>query len=235
MTAFTLKIIAFISMFADHLAITLPDTFPFWFRAIGRMAWPIFAYLLAEGFRHTKSSEKFLLRLFAFALISQIPYAIAMGNPISFTANTNIFYTLFLGGTAITLYERFKTKYNSPTIALLGALFPATLLAEILTTDHGGMGVFFIFAMYAIKHRHLRLVAMGGFTLIQFLPLIPAHFAGVNIRLEYLLAIPFALAAIPLITQYNGKRGLQIKHLFYWAYPAHLTILAIITTILTSG
>jgi len=232
MTAFTLKIIAIVSMLIDHIAVVFPDTFPFWFRGIGRLAWPIFAYLLADSFRHTKSLDKFLMRLFIFALISEIPYDIAMGNSINFAANTNIFYTLFLGGTAILLYERFKVKYGWQTSAIIGALFPAAVLAEILTADYGGMGVLFIFTIYAIKHRPLRLAAMGGFALFQFLPLIPAHILGIDIRFEYLLAIPFALATVPLVAMYNGKRGIQAKWLFYLIYPTHLVVLVVIAAML---
>ena len=103
MTAFTLKIIALTAMFIDHIAVVFPDTVPLWFRAIGRLAFPIFAYLLAEGFRHTRSKEKLLMRLLAFAAISEIPYDLVMGNTINSATNTNIFYTLFLGGVAIWL------------------------------------------------------------------------------------------------------------------------------------
>ena len=184
MTAFTLKIIAIVSMLIDHMAIVSPDTFPFWFRGIGRIAWPIFAFLLAEGFRHTKSPEKFLMRLLAFALISEIPYDLAMGNTINFTANTNIFYTLFLGGMAIRCYEKMKTWYNWQTMAVLGAILPTALLAEVLTADYGGMGVLFIFAMYAIKPQRLRMAVMGGFALTQFIPLLVAYSLGISVSVK---------------------------------------------------
>jgi len=232
MTTFVLKMIAIASMLIDHMAIVFPDTFPFWFRGIGRIAWPIFAFLLAEGFRRTKSPEKFLMRLLAFALISQIPYDMAMGNTINFAANTNIFYTLFFGGMAIFMYERFKEKYGWQAMAVLGALLPTASLAEILTADYGGMGVLFIFAMYAIRHKPLQLMAMGGFALAQFIPLLMAYSLGIDIRFEYLLMIPFALATVPLVAMYSGKRGIQAKWLFYIAYPAHLTVLVFIALML---
>ena len=232
MTAFTLKVIATVSMIIDHMAIVFSDIFPFWFRGIGRLAWPIFAYLLADSFRYTKSPDKFLMRLFIFALISEIPYDLAMGNSINFAANTNIFYTLFLGGTAILLYERFKIKHGWQTSAIIGALFPTAVLAELLTTDYGGIGVLFIFAMYAIKHRLLRFTTMGGFALFQFLPLIQAHFLGIDIWFDYLLALYFAIIAVPLVAMYNSKRGIQAKWLFYWVYPAHLVVLVIIASVL---
>ena len=148
MTAFTLKIIAFIAMLADHLAIVFPCHIPIEFRAIGRLAWTIFAYLLAEGFRHTKAPEKFLLRLFVLAIISQIPYSLAISwassqnyipwtQAISFIANTNIFYTLFLGGVAIVIFKRFEAKGQKLT-AYIAAVFPAALVAELLSSDYGG-------------------------------------------------------------------------------------------------
>jgi len=187
---------------------------------------------MASTSSNTKLPDKFLVRLLAFALISEIPYDLAMGNSINFAADTNIFYTLFLGCTAILVYERLKLKYDWQTSAIIGALFPTALLAEILTADYGGMGVLFIFTMYAIKHKPLRLAAMGGFALFQFLPLIPAYILGIDIRFEYLLAIPFALATVPLVAMYNGKRGIQAKWLFYLIYPTHLVVLVVIAAML---
>ena len=182
------------------------------------------------------------MRLLAFALISEIPYDIAMGNNISFVASTNIFYTLFLGGMAICLYERLKKKYSHSgmghTMAFMGAIFPTAVLAEILTADYGGLGVLFIFTMYAIsdKPKLLRMAALGIFALSQFTPLVAAYSLGIAIRPGYLLMIPFALATVPLIALYNSQRGLDMlgnlrgastKWLFYWAYPAHLAVLAV--------
>lgn len=232
MTAFTLKLIALTAMLIDHMGAVFPDYFPFWFRAVGRLAWPIFAYLLAEGFRHTKASEKYLLRLLAFALISEIPFDLALYKQVNFIANTNIFYTLFLGGMAICLYERMKERRNWQTMAVITAILPTAILAEILSVDYGGMGVLFIFAMYAIKPKKLRLIAMGAFALSQFIPLAAAYPLGIELRWEYFLMIPFALATVPLIALYNGKRGIKSKWLFYIAYPAHLAVLAAIAVMI---
>jgi hypothetical protein len=218
-------------MLFDHLHVAFPDTFPFWFRGIGRLAWPIFAYLLAEGFCHTKASEKFLMRLLAFAVISEIPYDIVFGNEINFFTNTNIFYTLFLGGMAICLCERLKERRGWQTMAVIGAVLPTAVLAEILSVDYGGMGVLFIFVMYAIKSQTLRLIAFGAFALSQFIPLVMAYSLGIEIPTRYLFMIPFALSAMPLIALYNGERGRKTKWLFYWAYPAHLAVLAVIAMI----
>ena len=232
MTAFKLKIIAVAAMLADHLWVVFPDFFPFWLRGIGRLAYPIFIYLLAEGFRHTKSKEKFLLRLLAFAVISEIPYDMALRNEINFFANTNIFYTLFLGGMAICVYERLRERRGWQSMAVIAGLLPCVIMATILSTDYGSIGVLFIFAMYVIKPRKLRLIAFGGFALSQFFPLVAAFFMGIVFPADYLLLIPFTLAIIPLVAMYNGKRGLKAKWLFYTFYPAHMALLAFIAVMI---
>ena len=232
MTSFRLKIIALTAMFADHLWVVFPDYIPFWFRGIGRLAYPIFVYLLAEGFRHTKSKEKFLLRLLVFAVISEIPYDMALRNEINFFTSTNIFYTLFLGGMAICVYERFKEKRGWQSMAVIAGLLPSVIMATILSTDYGSMGVLFIFAMYVIKPRKLRLIAFGGFALSQFFPLVAAYFLGIEIPSNYLMMIPFTLAVVPLIALYNGERGLKAKWLFYAFYPAHMALLAFIAVMI---
>jgi hypothetical protein len=94
MTAFKLKLIALVAMFLDHAAVVFPEHIPLEFRAIGRLAFPIFAYLLAEGFRYTKAPEKFLLRLFAFAIISEFPFDLATSGTINFS-QTQTFSTHF--------------------------------------------------------------------------------------------------------------------------------------------
>ena len=154
MTAFTLKIIALSAMLIDHSAVVFPDIFPFWFRGIGRLAYPIFVYVLAEGFRHTKSPMKFLTRLFTFALISEIPFDLALTGKINFLADTNIFYTLFLGGAAVCLYERFKERHNWQTMAVIAAILPTAVLAEIMSVDYGGAGFPQRAEPYSISLRH---------------------------------------------------------------------------------
>jgi len=121
MSAFTLKLIALAAMILDHMSVAMPETFDFGYRVIGRLAFPLFVFLVAEGFAHTKSRMKFLTRLFAFAIISQpffgwALHGAAMPGEVSFVAHTNIYYTLFLGGLAVTWYaflHEIMKKYES--------------------------------------------------------------------------------------------------------------------------
>ncbi|MCL1787388.1 MAG: conjugal transfer protein TraX [Defluviitaleaceae bacterium] len=116
MNAFTLKIIALTAMILDHMGVVFPQVFGLEFRVIGRLAFPLYVFLIAEGFRHTKSPGKFLARLFAFALISEPFFDWALrgasfsfgAGGVNFLAHTNIFYTLFLGGLAIVAYEKIR-------------------------------------------------------------------------------------------------------------------------------
>ena len=105
MTSFTLKLIAIITMFIDHFGYAIMGQFSF-FNLFGRLAFPIFAFQISEGFIHTKSVKKYFFRLIIFALISQIPfslftYYIVHANPYTL----NVFFTLIFGLTSIYLYD----------------------------------------------------------------------------------------------------------------------------------
>ena len=112
MTTFTIKVIAIISMLIDHTGavFNLHDGF----RIVGRIAFPLFVFLISEGCKHTKSYEKYLLRLGLFALISQIPFDLAFSQRwgyqihIDFFNRTNIFYTLWLGVVCAYLFNIFR-------------------------------------------------------------------------------------------------------------------------------
>ncbi|MCL1846143.1 MAG: conjugal transfer protein TraX [Defluviitaleaceae bacterium] len=258
MNAFTLKIIALVAMFIDHIGIVMPEFFGLSpgmniFRVIGRVSFPIFVYLIAEGFRHTKSPEKFLLRLGAFAVISQIPFDLAFNAQINFLADTNIFYTLFLGGAAIFAYDyiargersepypRHRGHVSRATRSLktgdsefpkgwrgLVAFLPACaflILAEVFSADYGGYGVAFIFFMYLIKPLKWRLAAMASLCLWQYEGTIRAIFEGHDVPAIFIWMIPVTLIPVVFFALYNGKRGPGLKWLFYAAYPAHLLIL----------
>ena len=120
MTAFVLKIIASICMLFDHTGAVFTASTPLFFRWIGRIAFPIYAYMIAQGCKHTNNIDKYLLRLGIFALISEIPFDIAfmhyytmdgaLNLGINFLRNTNVFYTLFLGVACISIYEKLKVK-----------------------------------------------------------------------------------------------------------------------------
>lgn len=233
MPAFTLKIIALACMILDHLGAVFPMYFPIVFRIIGRVAFPIYVYLIADGCRHTRSMPKYLLRLGIFALISQIPFDLAFNNQqaylpvhISFIRDTNVFYTLFLGALCVFLFQKLQT-FNSSLLAA-SALLPLLAvmrLAEWMQTDYGGFGVAFVFLMYVVPKKVPRLMVMALCCLYEFYPValglvLDDYALYANARGLWMLAA--CLLAVPLAALYNGQRGPKMKWFFYVSYPAHL-------------
>ncbi|MCL2840849.1 MAG: conjugal transfer protein TraX [Defluviitaleaceae bacterium] len=231
MTAFKLKIIALITMIIDHIGvIIMPNVQEL--RVIGRVAFPIYVYLVAEGFRHTKNPKKFLIRLGIFALVSEPIFDLAMGNTINFLGNTNIFYTLFLGGAAIATHQWICKKWEENHTAFVLAFVPGLgfmWVAELLTTDYGAYGVAFITFMYAIKPIKLRLATMAILCVWQHATVIEFAMRGYLVYVPnahlFVLAIPATLVAVVLVAFYNGERGIHLKWFFYGSYPVHLAIL----------
>jgi len=255
MNVFALKLIALITMIIDHIGAAFPDTFGFEFRVIGRLAFPIFVFLLAEGFRHTKSHGKFLARLFVFAIISQPVFGWALKGTdfpnVNFLENTNIFYTLFFGGAAITVYKKLPAiggKIYS-AVVVIAALFVFAWLAEdVFSSDYGAYGVVFIFIMYVVRckdfylyknfgngrheatYKILPLVTMATVCLYQFNWMFRYAFESgfSSISGMWWAMIPAKLVSVVLVAFYNGKRGYGLKWLFYVAYPLHLGVLALV-------
>ena len=192
-------------------------------RIIGRFAFPIFAYMIAVGARHTHDIKKYLLRLLAFALISEIPFDKAFGfagegrwiEP----AYQNVFFTLFLGLLSLALLQLFQKKlgrfYMIPSVA---ALLLMMLAAEFLNTDYAGVGVLSIFLFYigAKKKTSVRALTYA----LAILVLAFDWKALVN------FTELFALMALWPIMLHNGQRGRRMnKWVFYAFYPGHLLLL----------
>lgn len=109
MSAFVLKLIACVTMFIDHIGYAIFNGSS-WFNYIGRLAFPIFAFQISEGYIHTRSIKKYLLRLFLFALVSQIPFML-FHSIISEGFYLNVIFTLLFGLISIVIYD----KYNKFT------------------------------------------------------------------------------------------------------------------------
>ena len=268
MTAFKLKIIALSTMIIDHMGAVFPHYLGLEFRVVGRLAFPIFVFLLAEGFRHTSSPRKFLMRLGIFAIISEPFFDLALRadlraveyinmqfliENINFLANTNIFYTLFLGGVAIcgvdyalrwkeSLFSRgakpkalpeqgavsaFVHKYNLEIIAAVVLILSSLFLADFLTTDYASYGVAFILAMYVITNKKIRLAVMAVMGVWQHSWMLEFIFLGYAdlLSILHIMMIPATLVPVLLAALYNGQRGPSFKMFFYAAYPGHLAAL----------
>lgn len=237
----TLKIIAMITMFIDHFAaaylervlnaegirVYLDDGADMpglaWvyllMRLIGRIAFPIFVFLLVEGFLHTRNWWKYLGRLCVFALISEIPFDMAFnltdaqvfcGQLLEFSSQ-NVFFTLMIGLFAIILLHliRIKSEKKLSELLLSVAVIAAGMaLAVLLRTDYSWAGVLAIVIMWRFWNK--RMCSAG----VVCLMLTATNF----------LEITAFLALLP-IAKYNGTRGMKQKYVFYVFYPLHLLLL----------
>jgi hypothetical protein len=237
LTAFVVKLIALATMFIDHLGAVFPMYFPFAFRVVGRIAFPLFVYFIAEGCRHTKDMRRYIIRLGIFAIVSQIPFDLAfshlwLGNTrIDFFSNTNIFYTLFLGALCIYVFQRFKERNKYLAFASIIPILMLLGVAQGLATDYGPTGVLFIFVMYVIPKKIPRLAAMTLFLFYMYGDFIPhAVLTGLDfgpyMNLSRMGMLLGSLISVVCVAYYNGEKGPGMKWLFYTAYPTHLLLFA---------
>lgn len=131
MTSFALKIIAIICMISDHVGYSIFNKVTF-FNYIGKISFPIFAFLISEGYSHTKNLKNYLIRLTLFAFLSQIPFMLFFSTFNINGLNLNIFFTLLLGLISITIYEKTDRSF----IGILALLLLA-ILAQIANCDYG--------------------------------------------------------------------------------------------------
>ena len=215
MSSFVLKIMACITMFIDHIGYAIYGQFS-WCNYIGRIAFPIFAYQITEGYIHTKSLKKYFLRLLVFAIISQIPFML-FHSIISPDFSLNVFFTLLLGLLAIFLFEKFPSKWLSiPLIALLCAI------AQVTNMDYGYWGVLLIFVFYLCKNNKV-LLATSFFALlcIRYVP----NLIKSNLYYGYVCLMLCTFVSIIPILFYNQKQGRKMKYFLYIFYPVHLLLI----------
>ncbi|MGM0217625.1 TraX family protein [Enterococcus sp. AZ126] len=176
------------------------------FIMIGRLAFPIFCFLLVEGFIHTSNTKKYLLRLSLFAFISEIPYDLAFSHRIVDLKSQNVFFTLLIGLLAIIGLQRLKNHSVKNIFFSIIIVGLGIFAAQGLHTDYGGwIGVLLIVVLYLFRDFHLFKCVLGALILLQ--------------------NSWFGLIAFIPIYFYNGQRGKQWKYFFYWFYPAHLLVL----------
>ncbi len=211
LSGFQLKLIASVSMLADHIgAVCFPDVQVL--RMIGRLALPIYCFLLAQGFIYTKHLKKYMARVGGFALLSEVPFDLARTGQWLEFGRQNIFFTLFLGlcCMAVCKWAEEKRWY----VLEAAAVIPFCLLGYFLRTDYDWYGVLLIMIFYTL--RNMREVCYMG--------IIAA--TGLYCVLQWYWPQLLCLAALVMIYFYNGQRGkFRLRYGFYAFYPAHLLAL----------
>ncbi len=236
MSAFVLKIFAFIFMVIDHSTIVFD--MPVAFRCIGRLAFPIFAYLTSQGCTYTKNFRKYIFRLFVCAVLSEYIYDIVFNEEINFFYDLNIVFTLFISCLGIYIFEIFRKEIKCSWVGYF-VIIVFCGIAEILHFDYGFAGVGLIFLFYISKNKAFEILALATFVIVKFYPVIfgsLSHFF--YIKFFYIFEPYVSMYNIGLtvgtffagafILLYNGKKGFHIKNLFYIAYPLHILILFVL-------
>lgn len=216
----TIKMIAIISMLIDHIGAVVVQRmlyFPQYggelrtlymiLRSIGRLGFPIFCFLLVEGFTHTRNVWKYALRLGVFALLSEVPFDLAFSDAWMYNGYQNVFVTLLIGLFVMIFIDRIgKRKWPVALKAPLQlcVVIAGMYAAEFLKTDYAALGVMCIVTIFLFRKNRLAQAIAGA--------------------VVFLWEIPASLAFLP-VAAYNGKRGWKMKYFFYAFYPCHLLIL----------
>lgn len=244
----TLKLIAIITMFVDHMGAailgrmlltrnfintqvrTVPvmdygalyDVYHL-MRSIGRIAFPIFCFLLVEGFSRTRDAKKYALRLGSFALVSEVPFDLAFKARFLELQYQNVFFTLFLGLLTMMAVDWVSHRVWARNQNLQGLIcfvlggmmvVIGCLLAHFLHTDYAARGILCIVVLY-LTRRWKPVQLLSG-------------------ALSFFWEMPAPAAFLPVIF-YNGKRGLRLKYVFYAFYPIHLLLLYLVSFFLGFG
>lgn len=211
LTGNQLKIIAMITMTCDHVGMQIFAQL-LWMRIIGRLAMPIYAYMIAEGCRHTRDRKKYFLRLFGMGALCQIVYFVAMGSLYMCILITFSLSVILIG--LMDAVEREKNARNwgklfagTMLVFFLCSVLPDLLAHTDYAVDYGLPGVLLPVLIYGAGTRGLLLG----------LALMALDSGGIQW---------FAFLAVPLLLCYNGQRGkANIGKLFYWYYPVHLVVI----------
>jgi hypothetical protein len=226
MSSSQLKVLACFIMLIDHVGYVF---FPkvLWLRVIGRLAFPLFAYFIAEGYKRTRDITDYLGRLILFALIAQLPFMYAFNTKSLYL---NVFFTLSMGLYAIYNYDKNKRLYM---------VIITAAACQMLNTDYGAYGVLLVF-VFNKYHDDFKAMVKNVMLLTVIAQLVQASITYINTPAAYLsrsllftLGIqPLCLFSLIFIKLYNGERGVKLKYLFYAFYPVHLIVLGIIRDII---
>lgn len=235
LTAAVLHIIAMTLMLMDHLWATLLPARE-WLTCAGRVAFPIFAFMAVEGYFHTRSFKKYILRMLLFAVLSEIPFDLMYGGTWFYPVHQNVLWTFLLGLLGVWLMEQVRKKGKTWMYLLVCVLVvPAGLvLGTLCMVDYYGVGVLTVFVFYFLHGRKwwcflgqlaalywLNVELLGGL-------MYPVRLFGMEFELcQQGLAL---LALIP-IWLYRGRQGYHSKpfqYLCYAFYPVHILLLVVV-------
>ena len=232
LTGTALRVMAMVFMLMDHLWATLLPGQE-WLTCVGRLAFPIFAFLTVEGYFHTRNFKKYMLRMLAFAVISEIPFDWMSGGSWFYPFHQNVIWTMMLGLLAISLLERARAGKRRWLCLLESVVIviAAVMLGTVCMVDYYGPGVLTLLVFYVFRQRKwwCLLGQILGLYWIN-VQMLQGLFYEVSVfGLELSLSQQgLALLALIPIWLYHGRQGYHSKpfqYACYAFYPAHMLLL----------
>ena len=220
-----LKLLAVVTMLIDHMGFTL---FPYvlWMRCVGRLAFPIFCFLIAEGCVYTHDRRKYALRLLAFALLSEIPFNLMNSGAVWDRYHQNVLWTLLTGALVCWLIDWALKNRRALAFVLTALVMAAAFyLLERLNTDYGGWGMLLVVMFYGV-HR-----APGGAVSKMIAQLFGLTFFSLAAMGGYVSIELWSLVALVPIWLYRGRQGYHSKpfqYACYAFYPVHMLLLVLV-------
>lgn len=233
LTANMLRTIAVLLMLSDHIWATAMS-FGDWMTYIGRMAFPIFAFQIEEGFVHTSNFKKYALRLLGFAIVTEIPFNLFYSSRWFNPYHQNVLFTLLLGLLAISVIDKAKKKRTAKNIALSVLWLALICIASVIGfVDYGFLGMLTVVMFYLLRNFPFawfaQLVAMVLINIVFFEGQVyPVEILGKTFEIP---SQGFAVFSLIPIWLYGGKKGKSSKIMqygFYAFYPVHMMVLYLI-------
>ena len=235
LSAAALHILAMAFMLMDHLWATLLPAQE-WLTCVGRIAFPIFAFMAVEGYFHTHNLKKYLLRMLIFAVISEVPFDLMYGGTWFYLVHQNVIWTLMMGLVGIHLMETVRKKKSIFVYILVSAIVVILggLLGTLSMVDYYGMGVLTVFIFYFFRGRKwwcllgqmlalywVNVELLGGL-------MYPIRLFGMEFDL---CQQGLALLALLPIWLYRGRQGYHSKPFQYFCYafyPIHMLVIVLV-------
>lgn len=234
--SFTLKILAMTFMLCDHLwATIIPGNQ--WLNNIGRLAFPIFAFQIAEGAFHTQNFNRYLKRVFLFALLSELPFNLMYNGSALFPFHQNVLFTFTLALLLIKLINIIiakKKKTLFTYLNIIGIFILGYILGFVTFSDYYGNGILMVLLFY-FGHfaKYGKIIELLGMIFLNYFSMggmeIPFHFFGKEF---FFPQQAFAIFSLIPIWLYNGKYGIKhkfIQYACYLFYPLHMLLLVLIS------
>ena len=238
-TSAGLHIIAMVFMLCDHLWGTIVPGND-WLTCLGRISFPIFAFMIVEGYFHTGNLKKYVKRLFLFALISEIPFNLAMGSRLFYPVHQNVLWSFLMAIGFIHCNEKAvkSGKWWKRAVTAVVSVIMAYLLGIITMVDFYHAGILTVLVFYFFRNKkwynyiaqficlwYINMEMLGGYS----------YQLNILGQTYFVARQGFAMLALIPIWLYRGRQGYHTKafqYFCYWFYPAHLLVLGLLKFIL---